>query len=427
VTQRAFWIGLICGAVAGAGLVWWLDPRAVPSAELNDARRAAQTGKWEVVRSVLGRYLRRFPEDPEAQVLLARSEAAQGNLAACIARLGNISESSSWSAEARLCEAQAHLMGHFGARAEKAFLRAIEAASAGDADPRIAEAARVGLAQIYGLEVRYESAREQLMQVLKTTEYPAGILSLLFQIEALGTDPQQAIDSLQKFVQNDASDFEARRALGYHYAVLGRTGEARTLLEACLAERPDDARAAEPLAQCLVDLPDLDGCRKLLDEVAPHAQDKSWYWRQRGYLAEQELDWTAASGAYGRAVELAPSDPMVHHLLAAVLVRLNDASRAQELRERAAQLRATRQTLPDLYARLIATGVQATGPGPSPELCYILGTACQKLTLPEAEEWFREALRRNPNDAPSRAALERLGQIDGSDEARAAGGSSDEP
>jgi tetratricopeptide (TPR) repeat protein len=404
---RPFGIGLLCGAAIGAALMWKLDWRASPSIDLRDARRAAQSGKWEIVRSVASRHLQRFPEDPEGQILLARSLASQNDFAGCLKTLENVRDDSEWSAEARLREAQAHLMNHFGARAEQSYSRSIELANAGRGNQQVMDAARFGLIQLYGLEVRYDEARLQLRQVLQTTDNPAAVLSLFLQIESLGTEPNQAIESLQRFVQNDESDFEARRALGHHLVVTGQLDAARPHLEACFRERPKDMRVAESHAQLLVDTPDFESCRKFLDSIEPVAQGEAWFWRQRGYLSEQELDWNGALECYDRAVQLAPHDAMLHHRLAAVLRRVRQEERAGNVADREALLKAARQKLPDLYAKLIATGVQAGGPGPDPDLCYAIGSCCLTLGLAEANYWFHEALARDPNHAPSRSALEK--------------------
>lgn len=416
VAQPAFWVGMACGAVIGGGILWRFDLRSAPSAELSDARRAAQMAKWEVVRGTLGRYLRRFPEDPEAQILLSRALAAQGDFDGCLSWLGKVSDHSTWSGEARLREAQAQLMRYFGARAEQSYLRAIALGLDGHGSQQIVDAARFGLVQIYGLEVRYDEARAQLRQVLRTTEQPAAVLSLFIQIEALGTEPNQAIESLLRFVNQDPTDFEARCALGHHYVVTSQFNEARPLLEDCLRERPQNLHAAKPLVQCLIDSADFDACRTVLENLGEPAREQAWYWRQLGYLREQSLDWPGAAECYETAVKLAPYDPLGYHVLAAVLNRLQQSDRAAALIEQESDLRAARQQLPDLYAKLLATGAQSGGPGPDPDLCYVIGRCYRALGLTDADEWFHEALARNPNHLPSRTALEQKA----SDEVRSA-------
>src|SRR5262245_35927075 len=105
--EPTFWLGVIVGAILGGSLVWRFDMRAVPSADLKDARHAVQIRKWEVASGILNRYLQRFPDDPEAKILLGQAMAARGNFAECIERLRSVSADSDWSAEARLREAQA--------------------------------------------------------------------------------------------------------------------------------------------------------------------------------------------------------------------------------------------------------------------------------------------------------------------------------
>ena len=84
--------------------------------------------------------------------------------------------------------------------------------------------------------------------------------------------------------------------------------------------------------------------------------------------------------------------------------------------DRGFELRSARQELHDLYGQLINTGVQSGGPGPNADLCYRLGTSSQTLGLPEAREWYREALRRSPNHALSMAALQEVQSTDERDE-----------
>jgi tetratricopeptide (TPR) repeat protein len=375
---------------------------------LRDARRASNTGKWELTEAILSRYLRRFPEDAEAQILFARARAAQNDLQGCLTRLAGISDSSPWSAEARLCEAQAYQLSHFGARAEQSYRRAIDLAESEIGNEKILNVARVGLAQLCALEARPDEAREQIIRLLPATADPSALLAVLLEVEAVGPEPNPAIDSLKRFVENDPEDFEARRALAHHYAVVGRLSDARPLLENCLAERPDHARAVESLAHCLIEIPDLPAATELLQAAPVGSNQTAWYWRLRGYLAEQEQDWMAGVECYENAVRLAPYDSVMHHRLAAALGRLERAEKAEEHFERASTLRDGRKNLFDLYGRLMATGVRAGGPGPDTDLCYLIGNNCQILGLPEAREWFQLAIARDPRHAASRAALEQL-------------------
>src|SRR5262249_2723749 len=156
---------------------------------------------------------------------------------------------------ARLCEGQALLLKHFGRRAEKSLQQAMEESStAGRNNEQVLNAARLALAQFYALEDRADEARAQLMQTLGSAIDPAIILSVLLEVETVGPEPTGSLESLQKFTQNDATDLEARRALGHQYLMLGKLQEARELLEACLREQPQDMRAAESLSHCLNDL-----------------------------------------------------------------------------------------------------------------------------------------------------------------------------
>lgn len=406
-TLRTFGTGIAVGVVLGAAFMWLLDWRSLPASGLDDARRASLAGKWDLVAGILQRYLRRFPEDAEAQILMARADAARGNVAGSLKRLQGVSEASNWSSEARLREGMVLNADHQGARAEQAFQRAIDEAQRADGRHSIMVAARVALVQLYALQMRRDEAREQVWPVLAGSSDPAAVLELFTMIE-LGAEPNDTAATLERFVAGDPEDFAARRALGSQYTVLGRTSEARQILEACLSERPGDVRAAEFLAQCLLDAAEFDACEALLQRVSDEGRTKAWYWRHRGYLCERKAEWAEARDKYAEAVRLAPTDSQAHHQLGTVLKRLGEEDDGQEHLDRGLELRAARTRILDLYGELAQTGITSGGPGPSGDLCYRMGACCQSLDLPEAREWYREALRRAPGHAPSVAALMQL-------------------
>ena len=411
-TLRAICAVLSIALLGGAALTWWLDGRSVPGPDLNEARRASMAGQWDLVESALRPYLPRHPKDAEAQILMARAEAARGDTASCLRRLAAVPEGSGWSAQARLREAQILHLNNQGARAERAYRRALEEASRFAGAYSTVDAARLGLVQICGLEERYDEAREQLWQLLPSSPVPAAVLAIFAMIEAVGTEPNQAIETLEKFIANDADDFHARRALGHHLTVLGRTNDARPILQGCVRERPGDLRAAEALAECLFDMADFDSWEALLQQVPEPGRAKAWYWRHRAAVCDRTSAWSAARDCYAEAIRLDPYDATGHHQLGAVLQRLGAAVEGREHIERGFELRSARRQLLDLYGQLINTGVQSGGPGPNADLCYRLGATCQELGLSEAREWYREALRRASDHALSRAALKEMQSAD---------------
>src|SRR5437773_717144 len=84
--------GAVCaGALCGGWFAW---PEPISRAALHDAQTEANAQRWKVAQQILDRYLGDAPHDPEAQLLMARIRAAQGDLEGCMDFLKKVSSKS---------------------------------------------------------------------------------------------------------------------------------------------------------------------------------------------------------------------------------------------------------------------------------------------------------------------------------------------
>src|SRR5262245_4448453 len=124
--SRWFGVGLLLGLVVGGAAMWIVDWRSFPSSSLDDARKALLVKKPELAEGILKRYVRRFPEDGEAILMLAGTLYAKGEYLSCASRLEVVPESSIWAVESRLLQAQSLHLANFGRRAEQRYLETID-------------------------------------------------------------------------------------------------------------------------------------------------------------------------------------------------------------------------------------------------------------------------------------------------------------
>ena len=160
-----------------------------------------------------------------------------------------------------------------------------------------------------------------MRHALHCRDRTTGALAAAFAAALLGcasaTPPAPApaqIPALEARVARDSSDVDAMVQLGAAYRQVGRTAEARWLLERALARRPDDAQIALYLGLTYEDHGDFSRARELYgryvaSEAAPGMRDVQRRIRARlPLLARRELE-AAVRSAVSREAELAGTEP----------------------------------------------------------------------------------------------------------------------
>jgi len=233
------------------------------------------------------------------------------------------------------------------------------------------------------------------------------VLELLGRLDIEGAEPNEAAEIVQKFLETDPTDLEARRALAYHYMVLGKTREASSLVKECLEIRPDFVSAWEILVASLYDLGDFAALEAALDELPETGRETAWYWRFQATNLERRDQPEQAARALEHALAIDPFDSRLHYLLGRVYHQLgNDEGNAEHI-TRWQELAAARARRRELYREVILSNQRGTGP--SSELCFNMGSHYELMGVYDgAVAWHRESLRRDPTNAMSREALERL-------------------
>jgi tetratricopeptide (TPR) repeat protein len=375
---------------------------------LDQLRLANAANNWPLVRSGGQRYLRRHPADAEAIVLVAQAEAAEQGYDRALALLAKVPANSPYSPEARLKQGQVLRQLYRGAAAERAFRQAADQGLASSAPQRVIDAARLGLIQLFAIELRNDEARRLIWALYRASPEPVAVLELLGRLDIEGAEPHEASQELQKFIANDPGDFAACLGLAHHYMVLGRAGEARLLAERCLETQSDSLASWEALLGCLEDLGENRALAEAIERVPRTADESAWYWKYRGIAAEDMEQWEAAESAFRQAVQRDPFDSRLQYRLGRLLRHVGkDISEADEHIARARELTAIRTQLRDVYRLVVLSNQQGTAL--SDELCADMGEHYEFIGLQDgAAAWYQEALKRNPADAKSRQALDRL-------------------
>ncbi|MET8523273.1 tetratricopeptide repeat protein [Nocardioides sp. NPDC004968] len=172
---------------------------------------------------------------------------------------------------------------------------------------------------------------------------------------------------------------------------LRRWRQARPLIEAQLAVRPQDADLLGLLAQCLIGLEDYRGALRVANQVIGSAPDAEW-----GYLicaiALDELGGhSEAIRAASEAVRLAPDNWRTHNIYAQVACDLPKTF------EDAAAYRYDAHRAADEAVRLAPNEADAH---------FTMGVVCQKRGLTRiARKAYKTTLALDPEHAPARNNL----------------------
>ena len=175
---------------------------------------------------------------------------------------------------------------------------------------------------------------------------------------------------------------------------LGRWHQARPLIEAQLAVRPQDAELHGLLAQCLIGLEDYRGALRVANRMLGSAPDSEWAHRICAITLDHLGGHSEAIRAASEAVRLAPDNWRTHDVYAQIACDLPDTF------EDAAEYRYDAHRAAHEAVRLAPNEAEAH---------FTLGRVCQKRGLTRiARKAYKAALALDPEHAPARNNLTTL-------------------
>lgn len=262
-----------------------------------------------------------------------------------------------------------------------------QAQSATSSDPQRGRSqAFFSLAQMAQQQKDFKQAEAWLLRIenpadrLRAQIRRAGLLSRQGQLEA-------ALALIQAQPDQTANDVALKRSaqvqlLNEHQ----QFARARDLLQASLAEQPDDPDLVYELAMVHEKLGELDHMERLLRQLIAARPNDPQAYNALGYaLADRHLRLPEAKALITQAVALAPDDAFISDSLAWVEFRLGNLETARQL------LQAAYQRKPDV------------------EIATHLGEVLWALKrTPEALQIWREAFKLNPDNDNLKQTLKRL-------------------
>ena len=325
---------------------------------LPQAERLAADRQWSAARKSLAFYLRFYPADEEARLLMARAYVSDDSLVgedkvhAALAQLERISQNSARSAEARLQEGRLYfLLLWQPGRAERCFRDALQL------EPVRLEA-RILIWKLFDATNRWELDEEHFWQVYERTpsndrsivlrdwylsEFSPGTATaeLDRRMGLLGETEQPSFESerrrLEAFVAADPGWPAGHAILARWFHRQGGVPQAIEQLDRAelLPGGADDPFVIAERISTSIEVGEFDAARRAFERwPEPHAGYH--FWKSQGLIADQVLrDDRQAVAAFEQAIATTPgkSDWLTQHRLAQCLMRLGDRERSSAVRQ----------------------------------------------------------------------------------------------
>jgi tetratricopeptide (TPR) repeat protein len=372
--------------VLGAGLigfnVWWYwrDTKSLPS--LITISGWIGQEKYDQAEPALLEHLRRFPNDGEARMMLARLLGTRNDLLGCARQLRQVPFWWPTKASALYREGQACLMADRAKDAEAAWLAVTKSDPLHPSPSEIFHDASLELLKLYSTEDRWEDAYVVIWRAYEEAapvDHPI-LLSMRFRSELERVAPAESIVLLERYVAADPTDWEALRALARAELALSRRDEANRHFQACLKGQPENPRAWRDYLNMLNDLGDLDALELALRQIPKAAESEPDIWKLRGNLKERDRDWAGAAADYCRALEINPYANGCHYRLAMVEQRLGHADQASRYRKQADEMREAQAQLRPAYSAFLDAQAKRNPGGPDlPTSLRHLASLCETL------------------------------------------------
>ena len=381
-------IGLVFGGVA---LFLWFDYH------LRAARRATEQGHNPVAIEHLLACRRLRPDSPEVLLLSARVARCSG----------------AWG------EAETLLDHYWGLRGDDdalVFERLLLRATQGEEEAtRLLLRTRTGAddpsapvaweAVVSGLIYRFrlKEAETEIGRWLERDPDSPPALLALGKLQEQRDESSEARQTYRRLVEIDPEHDQARMRMTTILIQLSRAEEALPHLEYLRARLPHHPELLVQSAQALDMLGRADEARATLDECLRHHPDHASALLERGRIARQDGDALLAEEYLGRSVRLDPGNVTAHYQYSLVLT--SNGKKAEAAKEEAAvqRIQADGERIKDLLQGRLQQ--KSDDPSAYHEVALIAMRAGRPK---EALRWLLEALRVDPDHAPTHRTLAAL-------------------
>ena len=392
LTHARGWIlGASAAALATLG-AWALWAWTHPLPRLVEIRKWAMAGNWPRAEAEVNVYLARRPKDADALMLAAQVAGAQHQLDRCAQLLDRVPDNSPLKSEALLRHGQVLWQLDDARGAEQSWQSAIRRA-VGQELRRFLILPRSELVALFALERRAAEARTLIWEMYPDHQERWRLLLALARLDARSTSPQVGVPKLERIIERDPADVNARVALASYLIDLSRWDEAAEHAERCLELNPSEPRALEIVLQCHLRNQQWDAMDQALrrPDLDPNS---ALIWRLRGQRLEAGGQRKEAEASFREALRLNPNDLVAHFQLAQLLLRADQRESAQPHLTQFRELQSHQDAVNLVVGTYVGVDDRDWEP-PSPATCTELAEHCQALgRADEARGWLSEASRR---------------------------------
>jgi tetratricopeptide (TPR) repeat protein len=385
---------LAAAIVLVIGLYWWL---LRPHPSLDGVDRLMAAGRYDAADARLLDYLRAYPRDQVASVMLARASVERPDPKPEQA-LEQIKwfrpPDRHWSAVARSIEGEARFLQRRYDLAETMWLEALRL------DPRIGEVGW-GLLSLYALQGRDEESRLLGLRLHTVEPDPHDRVMLLVQLirhDAHAISVDSVVNQLEPVVRDNPADLHSTLALGRALVKSGRTDEGLDLLRRAVTSHKDDPHAWEVYLNALGDAGQIDALMRALEQLPASLTGSAQFDAARGWVAAQRRDWAEAARAYRSAWEARPSDVTLGYRLDHALRAGGQHAELEQLAPRLRAITAAREKLRGLYDQIDA--LPDLGRVPRLDLYEEVAAALEPLGRNDEARAWRRLAHGEPPDAP---------------------------
>jgi tetratricopeptide (TPR) repeat protein len=329
---RASWMVVPLGAIIllVGGLSWWfLWPRPT----LDGVPEQIATGRYRAAEGTLREYLRAYPRDDTANLLLARLYVERPDPEPELAlRLidGLHPTDPHQAALVKATEGEAHFWANRFDEAERAWLEALRL------EPTIPE---VGwkILDLYALQERVEDSTRLALRLFAIEPDPRDRVQLLLQLLRPDAHPIEAgtlVHELEPVVRGNPRDLHSTLTLGIGLIASGRAEDGLGLLRRAVGLHGDDRDTWLAYLDGLAASGGVEELGEALEKMPQSLAESPQVEAAKGWLASQRRDLDEAARAYGRALEGRPFDAPLAYRYKNVRRQAGQTARFQELEPR---------------------------------------------------------------------------------------------
>jgi tetratricopeptide (TPR) repeat protein len=405
-SRGPIWIVLaVLAVLMGAGaLAAWRAFRAPP--DLGAVCALAREGQFDRAQELMARYLRAFPADDRAHLLMAQLAMdrpdAQPQFA--LDHLGRIrTRTPKEAAVVRFSVGKARYQQKRYDLAETCWKEALEL------DPTVPEAGWA-LIDLLDFQARVEEAHRLGMRLFEVEPDPRDRVRLLLEMTRLDIDkvaPGSVVQVFEPVWRQHPAYLSLALAVGLALVHNSQSAEGIEVLRDALRRHPDSTEAWDGWLTGLDEghRPDLLGREfaRLPESLAADPR----FARHEGSVAQGAHDWPRAVQAYRRAYIFEPFNGVVLYRLRMALRAAGETAELHRVDPLFTSYQNASTQMRPVHDE--ARAIKTLGLGPRTGLYHRLaGLREQMGRFDEARAWHRLVLRDVPDDVHSLAALARL-------------------